>query len=217
MKGKLIAIEGIDACGKETQAILLIKKLKKEGLKTIIFSFPDYQTKTGQEIKRRLLDKRWTNSNPLNNGFPELFALNFAEKRNEIEKYLKNGFIVICDRYEPSNEAYQSARLPKKQQENFKKYIRNLHFKKYKLPKPDLVILLDLPPELCEILKKSRKEKDEYEKNLPLLRGVYKIYQELAKEKSWISIKCFQNKKILKKEEIAEKIWQAIKGNEVMK
>jgi dTMP kinase len=210
MKGKLIAIEGIDACGKETQTALLVKKLKKEGIKTVNFSFPDYKTKSGQEIKQRLLDKKWVNSNPLKDGFPELFASNFAEKKNEIDNYLKSGTIVVCDRYEASNEAYQSAKLPEKQRANFRKYIRDLYFKKYNLPKPNIVIFLDLPPNFCEILKRNRKEQDIYEKTLPFLKKVYKRYKKMAQDKNWVSVKCYNHKKILPKEIIAKKIWEAI-------
>jgi len=213
--GKLIALEGIDACGKETQANLLVKNLKKAGKKTIKFSFPDYQTKSGRKIKEILNTPNWATSNPKTNGFAELFAKNFSEKKEKIEDFLKGGFIVICDRYEPSNEAYQSAKLSQKEQEKFKKYIQELCFKRYKIPRPDLIIFLDLPPALCEVLKKNRKEKDAYEKNLPFLEKVYKQYQKMAQQNPWVTVACFKkcahNKKILSKEKISEKIWRLAK------
>jgi len=229
--GKLIVLEGIDACGKETQTNLLVKNLKKAGRKTIKFSFPDYRTESGQKIKEMLNTPNLAASNPKTNGFAELFALNFSEKKEKIENYLKRGFIVICDRYEPSNEAYQSAKLSRKEQGNFRKYIQELCFKKYKIPKPDLMIFLDLPPALCEVLKKNRKEKDAYEKNFPFLEKVYKQYQKIAKEKNWVSVKCYKNEakeqscgvsrnpkseagtkwKIFSKEKISEKVWLAAK------
>ena len=50
MKGKLIAIEGTDCSGKETQANLLVKKLKAMGHKAIVIGFPMYDSPTGKII-----------------------------------------------------------------------------------------------------------------------------------------------------------------------
>jgi len=239
MKGKLIVIEGIDACGKETQTSLLIEKFKKEGLSAVRFSFPDYSTSTGKKIKQKLHQQKHIYSNPLTDGFAELFALNLKEKREELVNYLQRGFYIISDRYEPSNEAYQSAKLPEKDRRFFKNYIRELYFKKYKVPKPNLIIFLNLAPKLCTILMKNRKKIDAYERNLAFLEKVYSIYLNLSHENNWISVECslnknpslrlgtfflqnknpslrsrtllLRNKKILPKEEIAQKIWQKIK------
>lgn len=185
-KGKLIAIEGIDCCGKETQSKILIKNLKKTGYETILFSFPRYETKIGKEIKQRLKKSSKTN-------IGALYTQDFLAAKPEIEKHLKKGYFVICDRYTPSNFAYQEEKNPG-------------------MPKPFFIIFLDLPPQLAENLKKNRKEKDAYEKNFPFLEKVYQRYKKLAKGERWLVIKCFQDEKILKKEEIAKKIWLAVRN-----
>lgn len=186
MTGTLIVFEGIDACGKETQAKLLLERLKNAGFKTAFFSFPRYKTKTGQKIKKRLKISSKTD-------FGELFTQNFLAAKPEIERYLEQRYFVVSDRYTPSNEAYQQVKTAG-------------------MPKADLIIFLDLKPELAEILKKSRKEKDAFEKNLPFLKKVYRRYKNLARGKNWIAIKCYQNSEILPLNAIAEKIWQEVKN-----
>lgn len=188
MKGKLIAIEGIDGCGKETQSKLLIKKLKEIGKKTVLFAFPRNDTKIGLEIKRRLK----TSSKP---DVADLFTKEFLNMKPEIKNYLKRGYFVICDRYIPSNWAYQGVEVKG-------------------MPKADLIIFLDLPPQLAKILNKNKK-KDAHEKNLPFLKKVYERYKKMARGKNWHTVKCYKNEvgakwEILPKEIIAKKIWEAI-------
>ena len=209
-QGKLIAFEGIDGSGKETQAKLLIKKLKKAGAKTALFSFPDYETRTGKEIKKKIHNLIVVNQDPQKTELYKLYEQNRAEKKKAIEENLKKNYIVVCDRYEPSNEAYQSALLLEKEQEKFILQIRNYSFNVCKNPKPDIIIFIDLKPKLAEILKKNRKEQDAYEKNLPFLRRVYSRYQKIAKSKNWTVIKCFDKDKILPPSEIAEKVWHEL-------
>ena len=50
MKGKLIVIEGTDCSGKETQTKLLIERLTNAGIKVKRYSFPMYDSPTGQII-----------------------------------------------------------------------------------------------------------------------------------------------------------------------
>jgi len=58
MSGHLIAFEGLDQSGKQTQAELLRDHLKALGRKARLVSFPDYGTSIGEEIARALSNER---------------------------------------------------------------------------------------------------------------------------------------------------------------
>ena len=110
-KGKLIVFEGIDGSGKGTQTKKLFNFLKNKGIKTELFEFPFYsETFFGKEV-----------GNYLNGEFgglkeihPKLSAMLYAgdryEKRDELIKKLNQGYLIICDRYVPSNIAHQTAK-----------------------------------------------------------------------------------------------------------
>jgi len=211
-KGLLIEIEGVDACGKETQTRLLVRRLQEAGFPPLTLSFPNYQTKTGKQIQQILKEPQKAQADPIASGLAELFVQNFAEEKETIENALQKGKVVVLDRYTASNEAYQSAKFHHPHRARaIRQLIRHLCFQKYRLPYPDIVLFLDLPPKLCEILKQNRTERDAYEKNLPFLKQVYEQYKKMARRKNWFTIRCFRKETILPKAEIAEMIWQKIK------
>lgn len=166
----LIVLEGIDKSGKATQASLLKKWLITKGFKVEIISFPDYTTNIGMEIKAFL------NSNKY---FPPevrqlLYTANRWERKNLIESWLKEGKIVIADRYIPSGLAYGYANnLPLDWMMCIEKG----------LPEPDLVIVIDISPETS--LKRSRGNIDRYEADLIFLSKVREGYKFLARKFDW--------------------------------
>ena len=105
MGGLLIVFEGLDQSGKQTQAELLRDRLKADGYKVRLLSFPDYGTSIGEEIARALQGER--------DYGPEvmqlLYVANRYERREEILHWLEGGLILICDRYVASSVAYGEA------------------------------------------------------------------------------------------------------------
>src|SRR5919108_668933 len=99
MGGKLIAFEGLDQSGKETQAQQLRERLREAGHKVRLLSFPDYGTSIGEEIARALQGER--------DYGPEvmqlLYVANRYERKEEIIRWLERGLILICDRYTSSS------------------------------------------------------------------------------------------------------------------
>ena len=180
-KGKFIVIEGIDASGKGTIAMLMAgylhDKIPKE---KILVTFEPTQGKYGAEI-RKILKKE---SNPKKNA--ERCLRLYVEDRKEhiknvILPALKEGKIVICDRYKYSTVAYQNAQgVP------IKKIIK-MH---KGMPKPDLVIILDVDPEIAikRIVKdRKRKDFDKFEK---------KEFLALVREKFLLMPQIFPNENI---------------------
>ncbi len=176
--GFLLVIEGIDAVGKKTQSQLLVSRFKQKHLKTKLFSFPDYATPIGKEIRAFLTGTR--------NYPPELihilFAANRWEKHAELRNMLGEGSNVIVNRYTESNLVYGKANGLSLE------WLANLE---KGMPKSDLVIVLDAPP----VLLASRRSvnKDVYESNLRLQETVRSIYRELARKFRWAIVNSTEN------------------------
>lgn len=219
MHGKIIVFEGIDGSGKGTQSKKLYKYLKEKKEKVILLEFPCYsETFFGKEV-----------GDYLNGGFggldevhPKLSAILYAgdrfEKKETILKYLKKGYIIICDRYVPSNIAHQSAKIENKtEQKKLRKWISKLEYKVFGLPKPDIIFFMDMNPKISDnlVLQKDArsytdKSKDLHENDNSYLLKVYEMFKKLSK--SWITIKCQNKNNELKTvDEIHAKILKKLK------
>ena len=166
----IIVLEGFDQAGKKTQSKLLVNLLKTKKKKCTIFSFPDYATPLGKEIKHYLLGKR---------KFPAqvihcLLAANRWEKSKEIIDALSKHYVVIMNRYYQSNLVYGTANgLDLKWLENLDKG----------LPKEDLVIVLDVNP--SDSFSRKRLKRDKFEKDRVFAQKITGAYRRLAKKYGW--------------------------------
>ena len=221
MQGKLIAIEGTDCSGKETQTNLLIKKLREEGYQVQNFSFPNYNSPTGKIIGGAYLGKKHIGKSFFEEGAvnvdPKVASLYYAADRkyniDKITFLLENGYNIILDRYIYSNMAHQGGKIENKN-ERIKMYnfLEKLEFDLMELPKPDITIFLHMPYEVACKLKESRKEKpDEHEQNKTHLIMAEQSYLELAQKYKFEIIQCSENKKPKDKEEINKSIYNIIK------
>ena len=198
-KGKLIVIEGIDGAGKSTQVKMLAKALKEYG-KVTVFKFPRYDKFFGTFVKACLHGKfgDFRNLNPFISALPHI--LDHASAKDEILEALKQGN-VICDRFSPSNMAYQLAKLPDDASEND---FLTLHDfleaadKELGIPKPDLVIILNIPPDVASRLKtkknnsgKNKQSKDQYEADIKYQEKVASAYDTLVYDKFWHEMNCY--------------------------
>lgn len=175
----IIVIEGGDQAGKKTQTELLLKALKKRKIKTTLFSFPDYTTPVGKEIAKYLDGKR---------KFPPqvihcLLAANRWEKLNQILEAQEKYSVLIMNRYYQSNLVYGIANGLKSN------WLENLDSG---LPKPDLVILLDVSQK--ESFNRKKTKRDKFEKNEEFLKKITRIYQTTAKKKRWNVVNASQPK-----------------------
>ncbi|MGE5863074.1 MAG: dTMP kinase [Nitrososphaerales archaeon] len=185
-EGQIIVLEGIDKAGKGTQCKLLQNDIMKAGLNCKILDFPDYSTPIGKEI-RLFLDGRRSYSNEVQH---MLLSVNRWEKKEEIEKMLQNGTIIIMDRYYQSNIVYGlSNGLGLDWLINLDKG----------LPKEDIVIILEIDPETS--YKRINYNRDLFEKNLEFLLNVKQNYQKLSQVYKW---------RIINGEETVEKIHMKI-------
>src|SRR5437588_11659834 len=101
----VIVFEGLDQSGKQTQAELLRDRLKEEGRKSRLVSFPDYGTSIGEEIARALQGERDYGADVMQ----LLYVANRYERKSDLQRWIDGGLILICDRYVASSIAYGEA------------------------------------------------------------------------------------------------------------
>ena len=220
MKGKIIVIEGTDCSGKETQSKLLEKYLKSKEIKCIRMSFPAYDTPTGKIVGGPYLGKKEICNSYFDNGSanvdPYISCLYYAADRKynitKVDEYIKNGYIVILDRYTTSNMAHQGGKIEDADERfNMYQWIDKLEYWLLKLPKPDITIFLHMPyTSSCE-LKKNRKSLDGNEKSEKHLKNAEKAYIELSELYNWDRIECVEDDRIKAIEEISNEIINLLK------
>lgn len=200
MKGKLIVIEGTDCSGKETQTTLLKEKLEKENITCVRFSFPVYDSPTGQIVGGPYLGKSyicdcWFNEGAVNVD-PKVASLYYAADRKynieKINELIDQGINVILDRYLYSNFAHQGGKI-KDHDERIKmyKWLEKLEFELLELPDPDIKVFLHMPYEVSEELKKNRSEgADQHEASKEHLLMAENAYKEIAELYNFKTIEC---------------------------
>jgi dTMP kinase len=179
MNGHVIAFEGLDQSGKQTQSERLAEVLRGEGRRVEFLSFPEYPTAIGTEIGKALRGERDYAADTLQ----LLYIANRYEFRPRMLDWLAAGAIVICDRYLASSVAYGEA------QGLDPAWL--LEVQRY-LPQPALTIVLDIPPEVS--LQRKHAARDKFERDLPLLSRVRASYQRQATAPGWVLIDGQQDK-----------------------
>jgi dTMP kinase len=165
VKGLLVAFEGLDQSGKQTQAEQLRDSLQAQGRTVQLLSFPDYDTAIGGEIHRALHGDRSYAADVMQ----LLYVANRYEWKQRMLDAVAAGTVIVCDRYVASSVAYGEAQgLDPAWLVTIQKY----------LPPPDVTILLDIRPEVSAQRKQSGRDK--YEQDLDLLARVRNSYLRLA-------------------------------------
>lgn len=167
-KGKLIAIEGIDGVGKNTQAKLLRDHIVNTKGECGFFSFPRYDTPTGALVGEYLKSGR--NDLTLEQR-AALYGDDRLAAREEMLSYLDRGVDIVCDRYVTSNLAYFS-QFEKMDRPNAEptivNHILNQEFNINKIPHIDLLIVLSLPIAVSDVLMQKKAEREYISEKLDL-------------------------------------------------
>src|SRR6476659_8940526 len=149
MAGHVIAFEGLDQSGKQTQAELLRDRLKQDGHKARLVSFPDYGTSIGEEIARALQGEREYGPDVMQ----LLYIANRYERKPDLLRWLEGGLMLVCDRYMASSVAYGEAfGIDPASLTDMQKF----------LPPPRVTIVLDIAPETAA--KRKSVDRDRYER-----------------------------------------------------
>ena len=170
MKGLLIAFEGLDQSGKQTQAERLRDALTARNRLVRLLSFPAYETAIGQEIERALRGTRDYSAEVMQ----LLYIANRFEHKEHIEQETARGTVLVCDRYLASSVAYGEA------QGLDGAWLMEIQ---KRLPQPDLTFLLDIAPEVSA--RRKTQDRDRYERDLALLGRVRDSYVLQAGRYGW--------------------------------
>jgi len=173
MRGLLIAFEGLDQSGKQTQAERLRDRVVEAGRLVRLLSFPAYDTAIGAEIGRALQGDRDYGPDVMQ----LLYVANRLEKLPQLAGWLAAGDVVICDRYRASSVAYGEA------QGLDAAWLLDIQ---RGLPAPDLTLFLDIAPDTAVVRK--AKGRDRFERDLELLSRVRTSYRRQAEGEGWVLI-----------------------------
>jgi len=178
--GHLIAFEGLDQSGKQTQAERLLAAFRAAGHRAEFLTFPEYQTAIGAEIGHALQGERDYAPDTLQ----LLYIANRFEFRPKIASWLEEGTMVVCDRYLASSIAYGEAQgVDPRWLEEIQRH----------LPQPSLTVLLDIPP--ATSLTRKQVARDRFERDLPMLGRVRESYLRQARAaRAWAHVDGRQDK-----------------------
>ncbi len=197
MNGRLITMEGLDGSGKATQTKLLCEALSQRGVMLRRISFPDYAEPSSTLAKMYLDGAFGTDPNAVNAyAASSFYAVDryASYVRHWRQDYL-NGSLIVADRYTTSNIVFQLSKLPKAQWESFIDWVQDYEYGKLGIPRPDLTVYLDMPPEVSQKLMEARyngdeNKKDIHESNVAYLRECRESAAYAAERLNWKVIHC---------------------------
>ncbi len=225
VRGKFIALEGIDGSGKRTQLDLLATELANRGIAHVRVSFPRYDSFFGSMVAQFLNGEFGT----LDKVDPHFSALLYAgdrlESKSVLLAHLLAGTAILSDRYVGSNLAHQTARMPPERREEFLAWLKRLEYGIYGLPVEDLVIYLRLPPAEAHRLvgKKGARDytnlrRDLQEDDLTHLTAASETYGLLARQPNWATVECFDSpvQRLLAPEVIHRAVMDAVDSRTIL-
>jgi dTMP kinase len=224
-KGKLIVLDGSDGSGKATQTRFLLARLKKEGYRVKTLDFPQYEHNFFGKLIGQCLVGDYGDFVQIDPHIGSvLYAADRFESKPVIERWLKQGYTIVLDRYVSSNQIHQGGKIrqPKRQRE-FLKWLDTMEHGVFGLPRPDGIIYLDVPTTISQSLLKtedqkrkkvyvSKRKTDLVESDEEYMRRSRESALKLVRQlNAWTKIVCTKRGVLLTREEIAEKVWDQVK------
>lgn len=219
--GQLIIIEGGDGSGKATQTAKLLERLQAEGYKARSVSFPNYDSPAAEPIKMYLRGDFGKEASSVNAYVAStLYAIDrFASYRQDWQRFYEDGGIIIADRYTTSNMVHQMIKYTDLEERKiFLQWLDQLEYDLYGLPRPNAVILLDMPLSLSEALLAERTGKtggntgDIHEQDRSHLIAVHDAYDMLVSTYDWHRVHCEnENDQLRTIDDIHEEVYGIVK------
>ena len=224
-KGLFIVIDGTDGSGKKTQTDLLCNFLTAKGVKVKKIDFPQYKDNFFGRLLRECLDGKLGDFIGVNAKIASvLYAADRFESSQKLSVWLKRGYVIIADRYVSSNQIHQGGKiLDDKKRKEFLKWLDEMEYGVFKLPKPDAIIFLDVPTDITKGLLSKRAEErrkdspgrrytdvaEENEKHLAESRE--SALKMVKSSNSWSRIDCVKDGKIMSIPDIHKKVVDVFK------
>lgn len=212
--GKLIVLEGTDGSGKSTQFKLLTQRLEAMGAPFRHAVFPRYSEPSSALIRMYLGGEFGTKPSDVNSYAASAFYAvdRYASYKQDWGKWYQEGGLVLCDRYTTSNAVHQASKEAPENREAFLHWLYEFEYDKLELPKPDLIVYLDVPTDFTERLMRGREEKlgtkaDIHEKDMDYLMTCRNAGRTAADYYGWTVIECVRDGAMRSIEDIHEEIF----------
>ncbi len=219
MKGRLIVLEGTDGSGKSTQFARLCQRLEAEGLPFRRLVFPQYQEPSSALIRMYLAGEFGSRPGDVNPYAASAFYAvdRYASWKKVWEGWYRGGGLVLADRYTSSNAVHQTSKLPEGEREGFLRWLEEFEYDRLGLPRPDLVLYLDMPTDRAVELLRQREaathtKGDIHETDSTYLAACRGAALEAGQLYGWKRLSCLDEGGALRDvEEIHKEIWQAVR------
>lgn len=216
--GKLIVIEGTDGSGKSTQFRKLTERMDREGTQFQKIVFPQYQEESSALIRMYLGGDFGHKPSDVNAyAASSFYAVDrYASYKKVWGQWYEQGGVVLADRYTTSNAVHQASKEPQEKQQEFLSWLYDFEYDRLGLPRPDLVIYLDVPTEYTQVLMRGREVAtgtcaDIHEQDLDYLATCRKTGKAAAEYYGWTVIQCVKDGQMRSIEEIHEEIYRHVK------
>ena len=217
--GKLIVFEGTDGSGKSTQFELLAKRLEAEQIGFQRLRFPQYEEPSSALIRMYLGGAFGDDPEAVNAYAASTFYAvdRYASYQRVWKDYYQGGGFVVSDRYTTSNAVHQGSKVPEGERAEFFRWLYDLEYDRMGLPRPDLVVLLDMPVELSEQLMRKREQStgthaDIHERDEDYLKKCRDVALHAAKYDGWRTVSGAKNGAIRGVEDIHEEVYAIVKS-----
>ena len=220
MSGKLIVFEGTDGSGKSTQFRELCRKLDGMGKEYQKLVFPQYGEPSSALIRMYLGGEFGKNPADVNPYAASAFYAvdRYASLKKVWGEYYERGGLVLTDRYTTSNAVHQAVKCRAEEREDFLRWLDDFEHDKMGLPRPDLVLYLDMPTEKAVELLRGREaatntRADIHELDTGYLAACRVCALEAAQVLGWKKISCLDSRGALRSiQDIHEEIWALTAG-----
>ena len=218
-KGVLIALDGLDGSGKETQTRLLEEALKAKGIPCRSVSFPTYDDQMSAAVKLYLSGAFGSDPHAVNGYAASVFygVDRYCSYMLDWKKDYEAGMVILANRYTTANAVHQLSKLPEEEYDGFLQWLFDLEYGKMGLPEPNLVLYLCVPPEVSTSLIQSRSSQtgratDIHENDKKHLTDSYKAALYSAEKLGWAKIDCASDGTLRTREDIHGEILRYVEA-----
>ena len=215
--GKLIVLEGTDGSGKSTQFQRLTERLSREGRQFQKLVFPQYSEPSSALIRMYLGGEFGAKPSDVNAYAASAFYSvdRYASYKKVWGQWYENGGLVVSDRYTTSNAVHQASKEPPEKQSDFLNWLYDFEYSKLGLPRPDLVVYLDVPTDFTEKMMRSREaathtHADIHEQDLEYLATCRRTGKAAAEYYGWAVIPCVKDGAMRSIDDIHEEIYRHV-------
>ncbi len=215
MEGKLLVLDGLDGCGKSTQAERLTQRLIQAFPGRVhLISYPDYDSPSSALVKMYLNGDFSAHPEGVNAYAASAFYAvdRYAGYVRQWGEWYRQGHFIVAARYTTSNAIHQMGKLPQGEWKAFLDWLEDFEYEKLALPKPDLVCYLEMDRKVSEQLLDARYQgdasrRDIHERDRAYLEQCRINAEYAARQWHWKRVSCCQEGKVLPMEEITRQLW----------